>query len=211
MKVAKRTNWMENHSDDAALSELILGERRPAADIVGPIAGRLLQDFDDQRTPIALAVRLAVATTFAGAVMDEEGKTGSGKTLQFALETWEQMTQVPAHEPQVIRIDQAVIVLPFSAYVYAIGLHRHLGNDAKCTALKAGLMEAIITGKQGEFARTVKAWERLSESMLVSLGIGRPKRTDRREHQLHLSDPGASTPPRMGAQDPAPFRGGVHD
>jgi hypothetical protein len=162
MKVAKRTNWMENHSDDAVLSELILGKRRPEAHVVGPIAGRLLQDFDDQGAPIALAVRLAVAAMFTAAAMDEEGKTDSERALQFALETWEQMTEVSAREPQAICIDQAVIFLPFSAYTYAIGLHQHLGHDAKCASLEAGLEQAIITGKQGEFTKAVDAWERLT-------------------------------------------------
>lgn len=116
---------------------------------------------------MALAVRVAIATMFTGAAMVEEDKTDPGKALQFALEMREQMTAVPAREPQIIRIDPAVIVLPFSAYTYAIGLTNHLGHDEKCAALQEGLKEAISTGKQGESAKTVDAWVRLTAARVL--------------------------------------------
>jgi hypothetical protein len=36
MSANTRTNWMENHTDDAVLADLILGARRAVSSEVGP-------------------------------------------------------------------------------------------------------------------------------------------------------------------------------
>jgi len=89
------TGWMENHTDDVVLADLILSTRQPVSSELGPLAGRLTMDFSEAVASIPLTVRLAVACMFLAGAHIRGRKAGHMAPLTYALRLWQSLATIP--------------------------------------------------------------------------------------------------------------------
>lgn len=165
MSANTRTNWMENHTDDAVLADLILGARRAVSSEVGPIAGRLTKDFAEHSAPVELTVRLAVACLFLAGAHISERKKGHQTPAVFSLQLWEGLASIPVSQARTVTIERSAVLLPFSAYQYASLIHRGLGNNKAADQMRDGLQEAIAAARSTPMARMVSVWAQQIEPL----------------------------------------------